>query len=299
MWWELQTLCDEENAESILSNLEGLGALSVTTEDADADSPDEQPLFGEPGEEVLGVWGRNHITALFSPSHDPKKIIATLANAHPFLECSIRSVAEQDWVLTVQNQFEAIQVSKRLWIVPTWRTPPKDPEALILRLDPGIAFGTGSHPTTRLCLNWLERHIAKGSSLLDYGCGSGVLTLAAAKFGATRLVGVDIDPLAVKASQQNAHHNDVHADFYLSDPFPATQPFDIVIANILANPLRGLAPKLCKQMAPEGSLVLSGILEAQAQSVIDAYRVASHHQLHLEVCGIEEGWVCLSGQKSS
>jgi ribosomal protein L11 methyltransferase len=200
-------------------------------------------------------------------------------DAHP----EVSSVEEQDWVRLTQDQFEPIAVTSRLWIVPTWHEP-VDPAALNLRLDPGLAFGTGSHPTTRLCLRWLDRHLAAGASVVDYGCGSGVLAIAAGLLGAGTVSGVDIDPRAVIASRDNAARNGVAAMFF--------EP-DVVVANILSNPLRVLAPLICGLARSGGAVVLSGILSEQRDLVAEAYRP----WLDLQPAQEEEGWVCLWGIK--
>jgi ribosomal protein L11 methyltransferase len=201
----------------------------------------------------------------------------------------IREVADQDWVRLTQDQFDPIRVSARLWIVPSWHDIP-DPTAINIILDPGLAFGTGSHPTTRLCLDWLDRHMTSGCSVIDYGCGSGILAIAAAKLGAARVQGVDIDPQAVLSSRDNAKRNAAIAKFSNVNDDPP-DPADIVLANILSNPLKVLAPLLAQLTVPGGTLVLSGILQPQAADVAGAYR----SWFAIEPPVVDEGWVRLSG----
>jgi ribosomal protein L11 methyltransferase len=204
---------------------------------------------------------------------------------------SIEDIAEQNWVQLTQSQFDPIRVSERLWIVPSWHESP-DPAAINLILDPGMAFGTGSHPTTRLCLEWLERTVIADCSILDYGCGSGILAIAAARLGAGRVAGVDIDPQAVEAAYANAERNGVTA-LFADSALPVAGEYDIVVANILSNPLRVLAPAICAHVRSGGQLALSGILREQAEEIIGIYAA----WMPLSVADIREDWVCLSGTK--
>jgi ribosomal protein L11 methyltransferase len=194
-------------------------------------------------------------------------------------------------VRLTQSQFDPIAISPRLWIVPTWHKAP-DESAINIKLDPGLAFGTGSHPTTRLCLRWLDAHIRGGETVLDYGCGSGILAIAAAKFGAGKAWGVDIDPQAVESARYNAEQNDVVAEFYLPDTIPNEQA-DIVVANILTNPLKAMAPMLADRVKHGGRLVMSGILESQARDVESVYRP----WFDFEPAACDEGWTRLDGVK--
>src|SRR3990170_5747661 len=201
----------------------------------------------------------------------------------------IEAVAERDWVLETQAQFDPIRISGRLWVVPSWHAPP-EPPAIAISLDPGVAFGTGSHPTTRLCLQWLERYVRGGETVLDYGCGSGILAIAAMKLGAARAAGVDIDPAAVRAAKGNAGRNRVACEF--SDTkSPLAFETDIVVANILANPLKLLAPLLAGYVRAGGRIALSGILAHQQQEVEDGYA----QWFEFEAPARDESWVCLSG----
>ena len=294
-WLSLVVDSDAEHAEALSEALLELGALSVDLLDADADTPDEQAIFGEPGEPPPGVWQHNRVSALFDSDKD---VVAILHNASSLLglaqvpEHRIEKLDDHDWVRLTQAQFEPIPISSRLWIVPTWHTA-SDPNAINIVLDPGLAFGTGSHPTTRLCLRWLDNNLHGGETVLDYGCGSGILAIAAMKLGAAQAAGVDVDFQAVSASRDNAIANRVvNVQFYLPDDAPQSS-YDLVIANILTNPLRLLAPLLAKATRPGGQIVLSGILEEQAQEVMSIYQ----QWFDLGTPSFEDGWSCLSGRK--
>ncbi|MDQ5905562.1 MAG: ribosomal protein methyltransferase [Pseudomonadota bacterium] len=289
----LETDC--AHAEALADALMEGGALSATIEDAAAGTNEETPQFGEPGSITTPGWERSRIAALFEPDADIAAAVLVASREADLTEAptyTTEAVEEQNWVQLTQSQFEPIRVSQRLWIVPSWHTAP-DPDAINLVLDPGMAFGTGSHPTTRLCLEWLERTVTAGQSLLDYGCGSGILAIAAAKLGATPVDGVDIDPQAVVAAEANAERNDVSTRFAVSDQ-PISGQFDIVVANILANPLKALAPAICGHVCPGGQLAVSGILEEQAEELIGIYA----DWLPMHVADTREGWVCLTGRKA-
>ncbi|MDQ5944702.1 MAG: ribosomal protein methyltransferase [Pseudomonadota bacterium] len=296
MAWVSVTLeTDCAHAEALADALMEGGALSATIEDAAAGTNEETPQFGEPGSITTPGWERSRIAALFEPDADIAAAVLVASREADLTEAptyTTEAVEEQNWVQLTQSQFEPIRVSQRLWIVPSWHTAP-DPDAINLILDPGMAFGTGSHPTTRLCLEWLERTVTAGQSLLDYGCGSGILAIAAAKLGATPVDGVDIDPQAVVAAEANAERNDVSTRFAVSDQ-PISGQFDIVVANILANPLKALAPAICGHVCPGGQLALSGILEEQAEELIGIYA----DWLPMHVADTREGWVCLTGRKA-
>ena len=270
------------------------GALSVDMLDADADTPDEQAIFGEPGEPTSSVWQHNLINALFeSDAHvaDILKLCCDELSIPKLPTHNIETLEESDWVRITQAQFDPIRISQRLWIVPTWHTP-TDSSAINIALDPGLAFGTGSHPTTRLCLRWLDSNLKGGESILDYGCGSGILAIAAMKLGARTAIGVDVDAQAVQASRDNAIANHVIADFYLPDAVKLVQ-HDVVVANILTNPLCALAPLLAAATRTQGSIVLSGILAEQAEEVMRIYA----QWFNLAPAVFEEGWSCVSGVK--
>ena len=270
------------------------GALSVDVADAKAGTQGETPIFGEPGQDLEPAFASNRLLALFEPEVDLPGAIERACAAAGFStssEYKITEVAEQDWVRLTQSQFTPIRVSARLWIVPSWHSSP-DPAAINIVLDPGLAFGTGSHPTTRLCLDWLDRYMSPGCSVIDYGCGSGVLAIAAAKLGAVRVRGVDIDAQAVLSSRYNAERNCVIAEFSNVDEAPP-EPADVVLANILSNPLKVLAPLFARLTLPGGTLVLSGILPPQMADVADAYR----SWFRIESPVMDDGWVRLSGTR--
>ena len=293
-WLTLSVHAEADYAEALSEALLAHGALSVDMLDADADTPDEQAIFGEPGEPTAAVWQHNLVNALFDSNADVTGILQTCCaelNITSIPEHRIESLEESDWVRLTQAQFDPIRISPRLWIVPTWHTP-TDPGAINIALDPGLAFGTGSHPTTRLCLRWLDENIRGNESVLDYGCGSGILAIAALKLGAGSAIGIDVDAQAVQASRDNAAANHVRADFYLPDGVTTAQ-YDVVVANILTNPLRALAPLLAAATKTGGSIVLSGILAEQAQEVMRIYA----QWFDLAPAVFEDGWSCLSGIK--
>jgi ribosomal protein L11 methyltransferase len=292
-WQSLRIEADNQNAEALSDALIALGALSTGIEDADAETPDETPIFGEPGSPTPGVWQHNIVSALFGENVNVDTILTQLEQAvgQPFPVFSVETIAEQDWVRATQSQFDPIPVGEKMWIVPSWHTSP-DPDAINIILDPGLAFGTGSHPTTHLCLSWLTRNIRSGESVCDYGCGSGILAIAAKKLGAGDTLGVDIDEQAIIASRQNAAQNQVEAIFCLPDAMPQLQT-DIVVANILSIPLRLLAPALAGLCKPGGKIALSGILTEQAESVMAIYR----EWFDMAAPQYQEQWVLLSGVK--
>ncbi len=292
------TLTAVEAAETLADALIEHGALSVSIEDASAGGIDEQPLYGEPGfEPARHAWARSKLRVLAERDGADAMIEAACAATQSRAAIETRvAVEDTDWVRQTQSQFAPTRISERLWIVPSWHAPP-DERAVIVRLDPGVAFGTGTHPTTRLCLAWLDAALAPGASVLDYGCGSGILAIAAAKLGARAVVGVDIDPQALAAARANSRANDVDASYTdLHGLSQSAITFDVVLANILSNPLKLLAPALAARVAPRGSLVLSGVLERQADEVIAAYRHADN-TLALKVWQSDDGWVCLVGSR--
>ncbi len=293
-WQSVSFLTDASHAEPVCDALLDVGALSASIEDADAGTPDERPQFGEPGSIVSSGWNRSRIIALLEPDADVGALLARASVAAGLAGApawTVEEVAEQNWVRLTQSQFDPIRVSERLWIVPSWHAAP-DPAAVNLVLDPGMAFGTGSHATTRLCLEWLERNVRSGCSVLDYGCGSGILAIAAARLGAGNVAGVDIDPLAVEAARANAERNGVMATFHDSAQ-PVTGAYDLVVANILSNPLRLLAPAICAHVRRGGRLALSGILREQADEIMTIYG----QWLPMQVADFREDWVCLAGTK--
>ena len=292
-WLNLVIETDASHAEPLSDALIEQGALSVNLLDADADTPDEQAIFCEPGNPPPGVWRHNRVSALFDNTLDVKAILGAAAASIGLEQMPayrVETLDDQDWVRLTQSQFEPIRISARLWIVPSWHESP-DPEAINIVLDPGLAFGTGSHPTTRLCLSWLDEHLQGGENVLDYGCGSGILAIAALKLGASRATGVDVDPQAVESSRANALANRVdNAAFHLPEAAPQTR-YDVVIANILTNPLRMLAPLLAGATRKGGRVVLSGILEGQAGDLIGIYQ----QWFDMGPPVFDEGWACLSG----
>jgi ribosomal protein L11 methyltransferase len=294
-----------EIAEPLGDALLEVGALSVTVEDDAAGAYDENPLYGEPGlSPEVQAWDRSSVTALFNPEMDDSDAANFIPELLAFLEEAgfnlpapqEKIVEEQDWVRLTQSQFAPIQIGERIWVVPSWHEAPTDPNAICLAVDPGLAFGTGSHPTTHLCLLWLEQNTQLANqSLLDYGCGSGILAIAAAKLGCKPVVGTDIDPQAMVAARSNAEINNTTIRFVLpSENAPelaSGTKYDIVMANILANPLQVLAPALVNKMRPGGKIVLSGVLARQAEEVIATYS----QWLTLSIWKESEGWVCLHG----
>lgn len=293
-WVNARIIADAQQADALGDALMEAGALSVTVEDADAGTPEETPQYGEPGMETQLVWARSVLSALFDADEPVRDIIADCAAALGVeAELTIEDVPETDWVRATQAQFDPIPIGGPLWIVPTWHTPP-DADAINLVLDPGLAFGTGSHPTTRMCLQWLVRERPAGT-VLDYGCGSGILAIAASKLGASEVVGVDIDPQAVRSAHDNAGANNVQAAFFdASQSLPApydTEQYDVVLANILANPLRVLAPALTARLKPGASLVLAGLLAEQSEELIGIYSP----WLKMQVADTQEGWSLLVG----
>ena len=301
-WIEIVIEAPRAHAESLSDALMEAGALSVSVEDADVGTDAEQPLFGEPGMEPKeAAWERSRVVALTEADADHAAIVAAAAAACGVdpraLVRSLRSVADQDWVRLTQSQFEPIHIGKNIWVVPSWHAAP-DPQALVLELDPGLAFGTGSHPTTRLCMEWLEVHLPTGTTVLDYGCGSGILAMVAKKLGAGSVIGVDIDPQAIASARENSARNHCDVDYYLPEAFGSVavgQQYGVVVANILSSPLMLMAPMLAGRVAPGGALVLSGVLERQAEAVCAAYAPF----ITLSVAAVHDGWVALAGHADS
>jgi ribosomal protein L11 methyltransferase len=296
MWVSVALETDAAHADALSDALLAAGAISVSVEDALAGTDLETPQFGEPDATGVGpttpLWNESRVVALFDPTENLIGRIAAAAAAagiDDLPEIELEDVAEQDWVRLTQSQFDPIRVNERLWIVPSWHVAP-DPKAISLVLDPGLAFGTGSHPTTFLCLQWLTETQRGGEKLLDNGCGSGILGIAAAKLGAASVLGVDIDDNALIAARDNAVSNQVTLALRHSKQ-ALDERFDIVIANILTNPLCVLAPLLAGRVAEGGRIVLSGVLVAQAELVIAAYAPL----VALRVGAEHDGWVRLEG----
>jgi len=304
---ELVLHCLEAQAEALSDALLEAGVLSVSVEDADLGTDAERPLFGEPGTEPdVQAWERNRVVALLPDGADPAQVYEQ-ATAEAGLDpielggWSLRDVPDADWVRLTQSQFGPIHIGERIWIVPSWhRDDPavsaaetQTDDAIHIELDPGLAFGTGSHPTTHLCLAWLEAELPTGATVLDYGCGSGILAIAARKLGAGSTDAVDIDPQAVQATVDNARVNQVQLQALLPDGL-TDGTYQVVVANILSNPLKVLAPMLAGRVAPGGKLVLSGVLERQAEEVAAAYAP----WMQMSVWQSRDGWVCLHGRKA-
>jgi len=293
-WVLLSVEVDGAWAADLADALLEQGALSVEVSDADAGTARETPLFREFGEPAEVVWSHTLLSVLLDVDVDPAQALYAACNVihMPVPEqWHTESLAQRDWVRATQQQFGPIEISTRLWIVPSWCQPPV-PEALVLKLDPGLAFGTGAHPTTWQCLRWLDAHLRSGQSLLDYGCGSGILAIAAKKLGAGRVVATDIDPDALEVSARNACENGVVVDVLPPDLLRSGE-FDVVIANILAGPLQLLAPVLAARTSPRGQIVLAGILDVQGGAVCadfaEWFDLAQHYP--------RAGWTCLVGQR--
>lgn len=271
------------------------GVLSVQAEDADADSPDEQAIFGEPGMPAPQAgWQRTRLRALLAEDAAPEALLREAADAigAPLpADPAIDRFDDQDWVRASQAQFEPIPIGERLVITPTWHLEaPLADGATRLVLDPGLAFGTGSHPTTRMCLGWLSRELQAGTRVIDYGCGSGILAIAAALLGASEVVATDIDPQALSSTADNALANQVRVQVQATSAPLA--PADVVLANILANPLKVLAPALVSLLRPGATLVLAGLLERQVEEVSACYP-----EVDLRVADCVDGWACLAGRR--
>ncbi|MDQ7744985.1 50S ribosomal protein L11 methyltransferase [Hydrogenophaga pseudoflava] len=293
--YELVLLVPEAGVEPVGDALVALDALSVSVEDADALTPAEQALFGEPGmPPPKEGWNRSRVVALF-PQEAAAREAAALLLPQDFFGGSqvlgVRAVADQDWVRLTQSQFDPVEITPTFWIVPTWHEPPAAAQEVI-RLDPGLAFGTGTHPTTRMCLRWIATHAPRGHRVLDYGCGSGILAIGAAKFGAEPIVAVDIDPAAVESTRLNADANGVRLQTGLPDVVDGH--FDVVLANILATPLKVLAPLLCERVKAGGHLVLAGILARQEDELREAYAP----WVDLRVGDEEDGWILMTARKA-
>ena len=293
-WLAVTLTVDAGGVEALSDALLEAGAVAVEVTDAYAGTPHEHAFYAEPGEPGALVWDLSRVSALFDEHDDIAASVAAalrVAGIDPARSFDVVRVADEDWVRTTQSEFQPVQVSPRLWVVPTWHTPPA-PTAINLIIDPGLAFGTGTHPTTRLCLDWLDANLRGGETVLDYGCGSGILAIAAIKLGAARATGVDIDAAALLAARHNAMQNQVTVRFEPPDhPLPAAA--DIVLANILANPLKLLAPLLARATRDGGRIVLSGILEHQSDEVRSAYC----EWFDMKIAQHDAGWVLLSGTK--
>lgn len=300
--FELSLMCPENRVETLSDALDALDALSVSVEDADAQTDAEVALFGEPGmPPPKDGWQRSRVTALYATEVLATDALALLQAQAFFTDCQLlglQYVPEQDWVRLTQSQFTPVDITPTFWIVPTWHELP-EAARIVIRLDPGLAFGTGTHPTTRMCLRWIASHGRSSDSpqqgdlgrVLDYGCGSGILAIGAAKHGAVDIDAVDIDAAAVESTVLNAQANEVRLKAGL--PELVTGVYQTVLANILATPLKVLAPLLWSRVAPGGSLVLAGILERQADELKAAY--APYCQL--TISDLQEGWILMTATR--
>ena len=293
--FELRLMCPEDRVELLSDALDALDALSVSVEDADAQTDAEQALFGEPGmPPPKDGWQRSRVLALFHEQAQAQSVLGLLQAQDFFSGCEflgINEVPEQDWVRLTQSQFAPVEITSDFWIVPTWHEPPAQAR-VVIRLDPGLAFGTGTHPTTRMCLRWIAQHEDSDAlkRVLDYGCGSGILAVGAAKFGATEIDAVDIDAAAVDATDLNAQANQV--TLRSGQPELASGTYQTVLANILATPLKVLAPLLWSRVSEGGHLVLAGILARQVDELKDAYAP----YCALRVADEEDGWILMTAQ---
>jgi ribosomal protein L11 methyltransferase len=290
-WIQLRLSADEETAEKYSDWLSACGAQAVTFIDA-KDTPIYEPL---PGDEVI-YWNNTVVMGLYDASHDMDKVLNYLKSIHPDKNCMVyklEQLEDKDWEREWMDNFHPMKFGQRLWICPSWREVP-DPKAVNVMLDPGLAFGTGTHPTTALCLTWLDGLDLKGKTVVDFGCGSGILSLAALKLGAKKVIGIDIDPQALQASLENAKRNQCEDRLELF--LPKDQPefkADVVVANILAGPLRELAPVIIEYVASNGVLALSGVLEEQAQQLQEIYG----EYCQMDAISVQDEWVRLSGVK--
>lgn len=289
-WIQLRLSADEETAEKYSDWLMACGSQAVTFIDAQ-DTPIYEPL---PGDEVI-YWHSTVVMGLFDASHDMEKVITYLQSIHPdkkAMKYKLEQLEDKDWEREWMDNFHPMKFGERLWICPSWRDVP-EPDAVNVMLDPGLAFGTGTHPTTALCLTWLDGLNLQGKTVVDFGCGSGILSLAALKLGAKKVIGIDIDPQALQASKENAKRNGVEErlELYLPKDQPQLKA-DIVVANILAGPLRELAPVITDFLAPNSLLALSGILEEQAQELQKTYS----QWCEMDPIAVQEEWVRLSGK---
>ena len=297
-WLLVKIEATEQTADSISDALMHIGALSASIEDANAETDAEQAIFGEPSSADIqypppGIWQQNIVTAMFNETADAAAIIEALCAETGITSFKYRTetIADQDWVRATQAQFDPIKITDKLWIVPTWHNAPNE-SAINIILDPGLAFGTGSHPTTSLCLEWLAKQNLSNQSVLDYGCGSGILAIAASKLGACLVSGVDIDSQAIVSSTYNAQQNQVNVTFVDADSFEH-ETFDIVVANILSSALMVLAPALAKHCKTGGKLALSGILQEQNEMLITRYS----EWFNMDAPTHKDAWVLLTGTK--
>lgn len=300
-WLQLKACVAPEQADLLEELLLAEGATAITLQDAH-----DEPVF-EPERGTTPLWNETVLTALYDDLEGldamTERVAAAWAESMPDEPCPViehELLADRDWEREWMEDFQPLRMGQRLWIVPSWHEPP-EPDAVNLHLDPGLAFGTGTHPTTALCLEWLDALALegglKGSEILDVGCGSGILAIAALKLGAMHATGTDIDPQALQASRDNAERNAIERDsfeLFYPEELAAERRFPLVLANILAGPLVELAPGIAGHVAPGGRLALSGVLEDQAEEVQEAYR---QQGIHMDEPAVREGWVRLSGRR--
>ncbi|WP_130619247.1 50S ribosomal protein L11 methyltransferase [Dyella amyloliquefaciens] len=296
-WLELSLTVRSEQQPRVEEALDDLGALSITLQDADAETPDEQAIF-EPGVGELPLWPTITLNALFESDTDRRGLSEALGDLLPWLEpdhMQFRDVADEDWERAWMDQFKPMAFGRRLWIYPWNIEPPADEDIVVVRLDPGLAFGSGTHPTTALCLAWLDSLDLKGKSIVDFGCGSGILAIAALKLGAASAVGVDNDPQALTASADNAERNEVadRLSLFLPEDLEA-EPADVFIANILAGPLGELAPTFAAAAKPGAPFAISGILQGQEEELLQRY-AEWFDELRVDT---QEDWVRISGRRT-
>lgn len=267
-WLQLKLASTPDAAQRLSDLLSDAGALAVTLQDAA-----DQPLY-EPPPGATPLWSQTWVTGLFDAEADLQAVLADLRNTlgEHDLPHVISPLEDKDWEREWMDNYHPMRFGTRLWICPSWHQPP-DVDAVTVMLDPGLAFGTGTHPTTALCLEWLDAHDVVGKHVIDYGCGSGILAVAAAKLGAQQVWAVDYDPQALHATTLNAEKNTVSTLIHtvLPNDLPR-QPTDIMLANILAGPLIELAPLFAELVRPSGAIVLSGILNTQADAVLQRYQ---------------------------
>ena len=291
-WWQFSLNCKASELAQVEDLLLQLGALSLSLADAG-----DEPIY-EPTPGSTPLWRQSVLTATFGTESDPESLMQQIGNAlPPHLVASLRQhgLEERDWEEAYKNHFQPIQCAPGLWIVPSWCQPP-EPQATIIELDPGLAFGTGSHPTTALCLSWLAANPPRGGQVIDYGCGSGILAIAAFKLGAQKVTAVDIDTQALNATEANLRANRIEPG-PVQTGYPQDiddSPADLLIANILAGPLVELAPRFAELVRPGGQILLSGILKSQLEDIQLAYRTG----FRLAQATTREDWACVSGTRA-
>ena len=292
-WINLTFFAEEKDIDLLSEALETRGALSIFIQDKNLNNSDEELIFGEPHSGPNKFWATNQIQALFNDSVDIKEIQDELVSNFQDIDFKFTasSVSETDWVKLSQSQFKPICIKDRINIVPSWHKI-NNPKLINIILDPGLAFGTGAHPTTHLCTEWLIDNVSKEKKVLDYGCGSGILAIAAYKLGAKTVKGVDIDPQAIIASKENGTLNECNIDWLNTDKDFKFQA-DLLVANILSSALSVLAPLLASYCSPKGKIALSGILESQENQIKKIYAPWFTFEQTLK----NNGWVCLSGVK--